>query len=99
MRLTCDHFNTRLLIRFILAFVVLGCAKLSHGLDPSRHIFRNAHTAWRIKDGTCPHCQQQVTVFLLYESPDLLRPVLQPLSHGPHRTPVVSSDRSESAAR
>ena len=52
MRLTCDQFNTRLLTRFLLAFVVLSCAKLSHGLDPSKQISQYAHTAWRIKDGT-----------------------------------------------
>ena len=51
MRLTCDQFNTRLLTRFILAFVILSFAKLSYGLDPSRHISQYAHTAWRIKDG------------------------------------------------
>jgi CheY-like chemotaxis protein len=48
---------------------------------------------------TCPHCHQQLTVFLLHESPDLLRPVFQPPSPTTQRTPSVSSHRSESAAR
>lgn len=52
MRLSCDHFNTRLLTRFVLAFVILTCAKLSYGLDPSKQISQYAHTAWRTKDGT-----------------------------------------------